>query len=226
MTSKQILGVVVAAVVLVGGYFLFSGSSAPAPTPVGDQPSAGAPQGGGAVRTALDQWVNGLFAGDVAEKWIEKTLPAGDDQIVLYRNQTGHDVYVTFADVSIPTGSTASSTLAASVVATSSASFPNTHDLTLPSLANQKDYLIRGVNFATSSTATTTSSLYAVAANLATGHGTILVPDGWYVIGYLQMQTAFTNHPCDAAGLCESATSTNRGYNPVFRVKLSSSRGF
>lgn len=165
-------------------------------------------------RAGLQEFLDGIKPGDVNLKEVAKVLPAGSTSVPLYTNRTGQDVFVEYGSADVITGETASSTFKAYVFATSSSSTAVPAWADFGTLAEGKRALINGVTLATSTTATTTSSTYAAQANL--GNGSILVPDGSTVFGYIQ-QTFATK--CTGS-LCETATSTNRGFNPKFKIRL------
>lgn len=180
---------------------------------------AKSPVGSGQYNLTQDSYADGLQVGDNAEKWITKTMSPGANSVLLYTNNTGREVYVNYGTAVIPTGSTASSTFKVSMFATTSTSVAVTSDFDALAGNTGKASLINGVLIATSSTATTTSSTYAVA--VSKGNGTVIVPAGSSVFGYLQAnQATVTGCLPSVAGVCEAATSTNRGFNPIFDIKI------
>lgn len=175
----------------------------------------------GLTQADLGQFPEGIKNGDQFERWETATLPAGSAAVPIFTNRSGRDVEAFFGSVDIPTGQTASSTSLVSIFATTSTSIASTYDfLSSTGLAAFKSILISQIVIATSSTATTTNSVLSVVQGK--GNGSIVVPDGQTVFGYLQQNRATGNGCFNGAqtGLCESATSSNRGFNPVFNVKV------
>lgn len=170
----------------------------------------------GDIVTNIVNFTKGLKSGDNNEVWISKTLPVGQNQVVLYRNITGRDQWVDYGESSVKTGETASSTMAVSLIATTTATIAAGNDF--GTLNEGKRAILQTAPVATSTTASTTSSVYASSRGL--GNGSVLVPDGSYLIGYLQQVKTGTVACYGAVGLCEAATSTSRGFNPVFTVRL------
>lgn len=175
-------------------------------------------QSTGLSQTNIGEFPEGVKNGDLFERWFTKTLPPGTNSVALFTNRTGRDVVAVLGSADILTGQTASSTSNVSLFATTSTSIATVQDFTALTGTPLKNFLINSVTIATSSTATTTSSIYAVA--VAKGNGMVVVPDGSTVWGYLQQNTTLAATSCVSLGLCESATSTNRGFNPVFNVKI------
>ncbi len=173
----------------------------------------------GDIVTNIVTYTKGLKIGDGTQTTVYKALPVGQNKVLLYTNSTGRDVYVDYGEANILTGDTASSTSKISIFATTSTSIATVNDFaTLVTGNTPRKTLIDAVLIATSSTATTTNSVYASKANA--GAGAIVVPDGYSVWGMLQQNTAVTTGCSGATGLCESATSTRRGFNPVFFIKI------
>lgn len=174
----------------------------------------------GLTQSNPGEFPEGIKNGDLAERFFSRTLPAQQNSVVLFKNTSGRDISVNWGSVDVLTGQTASTTYDVYIFATTSTSISTVNDfLTAQTGTPAKQQLIRGVTIATSSTATTTSSTYAAA--VSKGNGSILVPDGSTLFGYM-VQT----YPLGAGGACngvtcEPATSTNRGFNPVFNVRVS-----
>ncbi len=172
------------------------------------QHQAPAPQShstGAVVNNSGSQFTNGASFGPtgINTNWAGDKIYAKTNQ-ASWLNNTGMTQYVDLLDVS--TDGTASSTFKIFAVATTSA-LTTLYDFTAPAgglLA------INGFSFSTSTTATTTSSIDKAIA----GH-VIRVPDGSRINIYLQ---AVDNRLCPATGLCETATSTNRGFNLFWRL--------
>lgn len=209
--ANVLLVVGVAAVVIVTGFFALR----PAPAPTTDAPSTDGQQNVAGQRAGLQEFNDGIKAGDMNTKWVARTLPVGSASVPLYTNTTGHDVYADFGAADVLTGQTSSSTFMVSLFATTSSSSAVPAWADFGTLAEGARALINAVALATSTTATSTNSVLAVAQ--AKGAGAVVVPNGATLFGYIQ-QTYATK--CTGA-TCETASSTNRGFNPQFRVRLS-----
>lgn len=203
-SNGKFLGVVAVAIAAIA-LFVSIGSGASAPT----DPNAGGERGG------LQEFFDGVKAGNIGSKWISKTLPVLANSSKLYCNTSGRDVIVDYGEVNYPTGQTASTTYQVSMFATSSASIPVTQNYT--ALAEGRRSLIQ-VSVATSSTATTTNSVYAAGANQ--GNGAVLVATNSCVFGYIQNLATGGGGPVCTGSVCETATSSNRGVNPVFNIRI------
>lgn len=169
-------------------------------------------------RAGLQEFVDGIKAGDLTTKWVGATLPARSDDMVIYTNRTGRDVYADFGSVDVVTGETASSTYKISLFATTTTSVASSMDFS--SLAEGKRALIQSLAIATSTTASSTSSVYAAARGASSGNGSIVIPDGSSLMVYLQQDTTAGSITCARNGACETATSSNRGFNPRVKVRL------
>ena len=204
-SNGQVLAVVgVAVVLLIGGFLVGRYAFSPS-SPSGDV---------GGERAGIQEFNDGVKAGDMNSKWVAKTLPPGAASVALYTNRTGHDVFADFGAADILTGQTASSTFKASLFSTTSSSSAVPAWADFGTLAEGKRALIQAVEYATSSTATSTNSVLSAAQSK--GSGSVLVPDGATLFGYIQQTYA---NLCTGS-LCETATSSNRGFNPQFRVRL------
>lgn len=164
----------------------------------------------GGEQAGVQNFYDGAKLGNVGSKWIARNLAQGENSVRLYCNTSGRDAVIHYGEVTYPTGQTASSTYTVNIFATTTTSIPATQNFT--SLAEGRRSLIQ-VSVATSSTATTTSSIYAARANQ--GNGSVLVASNSCVFGYLQQ----LGPTCNGAS-CETATSSNRGVNPVFQIQL------
>lgn len=172
--------------------------------------------GNGVINTSQDSFVDGAQLGDNAQKWVTKTMSSGSNSVLIYTNNTGRDVYGDYGAAAIATGETASSTFKVSVFASTTSSINVSNDFA--TLAEGNRTLLNAVPIATSTTATTTSSVYA--SQLGKGSGSILIPNGSSVWGYLQANQAAVTGCKGATGLCEQATSSSRGFNPVFDLRI------
>ena len=132
------------------------------------------------------------------------TILAGQNQDG-WTNDTGRTVYFDYGDA-INTG-TASSSFRISVVATSSASISPSMALTAPIANPAGGLLIDNVLLATSSPAN-----FVINSDINAGtqaSGTVPVLSGQRIIFFLRQNSA---HFCTGS-ICETATSTNRGFN-------------
>ena|SRR3990167_4171882 len=125
----------------------------------------------------------------------------------VWTNRTGTDVFVNYG--SLMTSGTASTTYRVFMFATTSTSVASTNDFTLISAALNTD-IIRAWALATSTTATSTDTHYAIKDGRSDGSPT-RIRNGESVIVYLQ-STFFG--PCSGS-VCETATSSNRGFNII-----------
>ncbi len=166
--------------------------------PASDQ-SLGA-GGGGTVYSQQDQYINGVGIGPTYITFSKSGTIGAGSNIGGWTNRSGRTAYVDL--FSVTTTGTASSTY--SIYAYASSSAPSTtYDFVTPASADKM--LISNFALATSSTATTTSSLEKAPAGKV-----VRVPDGWTLYTILKAPAA----SCPSvAGSCESATSTNRGFN-------------
>lgn len=172
-------------------------------------PQAPAPQGVVDVRNSGSTFTTGADFGGPTPVTVnyagDKFYPRQNQ--ASWRNTTGQTQYVDLAEIS--TDGTASSTYKFYAYATTSPA-RTIFDWVAPTSANRM--LINGQQIATSSVATTTSSESIQNAAL----GVIQVPDGSYVN---LLFTAVDNNLCAAAKRCETATSTNRGFNAYWRLR-------
>lgn len=202
---KTIQSIIVSAVVaLIVSFIAIASIPHPQTTPVTPTPSF--VPGAANVNTNIDSWVNGLQIGDEVQREITVKMAPGSNQ-VFWKNNTGRPVYAYLAQistVSTTTNATAATTLSGSnyefFAASTTVATTTAFDFLDPS-----GYLINGFQYATSSTATTTSSQDFAKA----GYKVIAVPDGAYLWGLMKAQ--------DYCPSCKSATSTLRGFNPTFR---------
>jgi hypothetical protein len=170
----------------------------------------------GGERAGLQEFIDGIKSGDLPSKYVSKKLEPQQNSVKLYCNTSGRDVIADYGSVVIPTGETASSSANVSLFASSSPSIPATQDFA--ALAEGRRALIQTVGIATSTTASTTNS--TLAAVQAKGNGAVLVANNSCLYGYLQQNTTGCSIAGAAAGVCETATSTNRGTNPIFNVRI------
>lgn len=185
-SKKTMLAAVVALVAFLGAIFATSSN---APAPEGDV-------GGPSNVQDSAVFTNGVGFGKTGYLMFDTngTIGAGSNQ-ASWRNTLGRTVYIDLAY--LRTSGTASTTFRFGI-ATSTAATVNNYTAPFASLIN--NYRI-----ATSSAATTTSSLAR-----SMGEPLIPVASGEYVNIYFQQGYGQTN--CTGA-VCETATSTNRGFN-------------
>lgn len=197
-TSSKVLGVLVVLLVVGLGYLGLHQSATPAIDTPSEEENVGS---GGNVTSQVDVYTNGVGIGpDYAFFSRSGTLGTGVNQGAWCNSGVqglGRTAFVEFAAVSL-TG-TASSTFNVYVGTSTTRTFSS--DFTAPWAA-----LMNGARFATSSTATTTSST----DTRRSGYGVVQVPVGQCVVTQVQAAGAGC---LSAGGSCESATSTNRGTN-------------
>lgn len=169
-----------------------------APTPVNNTV--------GVSQTNVGEFPEGALIGDAFVKVVTGTIPAGSNQ-ASFRNTTGKTVYVD--QVIVRTTGTASTTQRISVGSGSSATIA---DFTLPTyaLSSLLNYVL-----ATSSAATTTSSVHGAGATDRAG--VIAVADGDYI--NIALTQTFVQGNCSGS-VCETATSTNRGFNLEYLIRV------
>lgn len=207
-TGKSFGVVAVAIAILALGISVFGGSGAPASNS----------QNVGGERAGLQEFIDGIKAGDLNEKWISKKMEPLSNSVKIYCNTSGHDVIGDFGSALVITGETASSTSKVSLFATTSASVATWVDF--GTLAEGKRALIQAVGIATSTTASSTNSV--LSAVQSKGNGAILIPTNSCVFGVLQQDTTSCSIAGAAAGACETATSSVRGFNPIFNLHIRS----
>lgn len=209
-SNGKTLGVVAVAIAVIALTFsLFNGTSpAPAPSPTNSDNVGG-------ERAGLQEFFDGVKAGNIGSKWIGKTLPPLANAVLLYRNTSGKDVIIDYGEVNVLTSQTASTSYRVHIFATTSSSIVASTDYT--ALAEGRRSLI-GVTLATSTTATTTNSVSS--AIIGRGNGAVLVASDSYVFGYIQNLPLEGGGPLCTGAACETATSSNRGFNPVFNIRI------
>lgn len=202
--KKYIFGGIVLVVAgLLLGFVLFGSVKAPVSIPVEQAPL-------GDVNTnstlSFNSPVCHASSGtSICEDWAGGKIIAQRNQ-AYWKNTTGMTQYVDLADVS--TDGNASSTFKIYAVSTSSP-LANIYDFTAPAATTSN--LINGFSFATSSAATTTSNMESSFAGRV-----VRVPAGSEVNIYLQSNDGGLCNP--KASKCETATSTNRGFNLFWRL--------
>ena len=165
----------------------------------------------GDTRNTPDQYTNGVAFGTlpVTVTWAGGKISAGENTAYWYNN-TGKVQYVDYLEAS-PDG-TASSTYKIFAYSTSTA-YATLYDITATPANNATTRIaISGFNYATSSTATSTSNL-----DLSVAGKVLRVADG----GRVQFLLRGVDSGCASqGGACETATSTNRGFNVPWRIRI------
>lgn len=204
-----VVAVVLAVIIAVPIARHFSTSPASTPTENVGGASFG---GGGNVTGNIDSYTNGvMFGGNLVNRWVTGTLGAGQNQ-GNWRNTTGRVVYADLGEFS--TVGTSSTALTATASSSFEFFFATSTTATLASdYTNPFGNLLNGSVIATSSPATTTSSLDF--ARL--GYKVIPIQSNEYLIFTMQQLSA---SGCSIGGACEPATSTNRGFNVDWRARL------
>lgn len=205
MTKNNVfVSALVALVVGLAVCFLFRGTNTvvkEVPAPVSNVGSISGP-----VQNVPWNFTQGAgFGGKYVSFSQTISIPAGA-RSGFWTNKTGRTVYVPRIDASL-VGTTSAATVTASstfaLYAYGSTTAPgSTYDYTAPKSSDKM--LINNFSFATSSTATTTSSLDKALAGKV-----VQIPDGQSVFLLLVAPTA----NCTFGGACEPATSTQRGFN-------------
>jgi hypothetical protein len=196
MLKNIIVSAVTAIVVLVVGLAVI-GSVANAPVSTGLETGSV----NGPIQNSVWNFQKGAsFGSNKYAQFSQSGIIAAGANQASWQNRTGRTIYINRHDVS--TTGTASSTYALYVYASTSPA-RTIYDFVAPASANRM--LINNFALATSSAATTTSSLDKALAGKV-----VQVPDGSYVD--IQLSSAAPGCP-SVAGVCESATSTNRGFN-------------
>lgn len=199
-SNGKFVGVAAVAIAVIAlAISIFGG----APAPTNNENVAG-------ERAGLQEFFDGIKAGEIGSKWVSETLAPLANNVLLYRNTSGRDVIIDYGEVIYPTGQTASTTYTVSIFATTSASIVSTQNYT--ALAEGRRSMIQ-TNVATSSTATTTNSV-------SNGNGAVLVASDSYVFGYIQNLPTGGGGAVCTGSVCETATSSNRGVNPVFNIRI------
>lgn len=168
---------------------------------------------GGNVLNSPDGFINGAEFGTlpVTVNYAGGKISAKTN-VAFWKNTTATTQYVDYAAVA--TDGTASSTFRIYAYATSTA--PRTlYDFVAPAQANANStqLLINNFLFATTSAATTTTNF-----DKALAGKTVAVPVGSYVI--IQMLNQDTGCASQGSGVCETATSSRRGFNLQWRLRF------
>ena len=187
-----------------------------------------APELSGTV-SDLDQSVGNLTASGLVSSngvtFFQKviTLTSGDNY-ESWLNQIGQTLYVT--DATIITGATASSSSKLYLYATTSPAVLRSGEHFTAPTVDVTNRILSGVLLATSSAATTTSSINEAAYNVLSSNltnGVVPVANGERILLWLQNATASGGVPAGrcsfnaTASSCDAATSTNSVY-PVTAV--------
>lgn len=197
MKNKIIAGVVLVVGLLLG-YFGFHQAS-----PL---------VGGGDVRNVGEFAPNGIGFGNLPVTWSsEGGKILAKSNTAFWKNVTGKTQYVDYVEVS--TDNFASSSMKIYAFSTSTA-VRTLYDFVAPAQQATTTLLINAFTIATSSQATTTTNI-----DKAFSGKTAIVPNNSLIV--IQMQTA-NGAVCasSGSGICESATSTNRGFNLQWRIRF------
>jgi len=178
-------------------------------------PPTGGGEAVGGQRGGLQEYVDGIKSGELNSKWVSTRLEPLANSVKVYCNTSGNDEIAFNGSVSVMSADTASSTSKASLFASSTSAIAAVMDF--GTLTEGTRDLLDAITIATSTTGTTTDSATAVAAGK--GSGSVTLPSGSCIWGYLQQHADCTIGNA-AAGSCETATSSNRGFNPVFNVQV------
>lgn len=197
-TSRQIVVAVVVALLVSLGVVIYFGNS------VSSGPTAGS---GGNVSTNIDTNVNGVGIGAGPQTGADifiagrVIIPAGTNQVA-WKNKTGRSVIIEPTSTGIGYSSGIASSSLNFYVGTSTASTFTDYARPTPTRL-----VIDGVNIATSSPA----GAFYMGTSSATYNRGFIVPDGGYLVFDIQEK-----HACKSVGVCETATSTNRGITSFF----------
>ncbi len=134
-----------------------------------------------------------------------------------YRNVSGVIQYA--ENVEVSTNGYASSSYTFYAYATSTAPTAQAlYDFTAPANQASTTLLIKGFSIATSSAATTTSSDDTIGGAGPFAGSVAQLPPNWYL--YVKMVAKNGLSCASSGGLCESATSTARGFNIPWRAMV------
>lgn len=189
-----VIGVVAVAIAIVAlGFSVFSGS----------------PENVGGQRAGLQEFADGISLGKVAvaNNWAVVPIPERSNQ-GFWLNNTGKDVVVDYAEFQNSGGSgsgVASTTYQFFVGTSTTASLSS--DFTDPFAG-----ILDAYTLATSSAIKLINSFKDAGTN---GRGAVVVPNGQYV--FFTFQQTYTG-ACTGS-VCETATSTNRGFNSTARLR-------
>lgn len=187
------VGVVAVAIAVIAlGFSIFGGSS---------QPS----QNVGGERAGLQEFMDGIKLGPVTEQWATVSLSAGVNQASWRNNQVGKDIVVDYAEFDNGTG-VASTTYQFFIATSSAATISSDFD-------DPFSPILDGYTLATSSKISVINSIKDAGTN---GRSAAKVSNGEYVIFTFQQRYAGN---CSGS-VCETATSTNRGFNSTGRLKF------
>lgn len=218
--TKSAIAVVVLALVAMGGYYLS-----------GSQSDGSGPDVSGQYEQYERQtFQRGLTVGDGTSGANDLTFPGGSTAVIggsmragtridYWQNTTGATVYVSNAVYGWTSG-TASSTYQHNLFATTTS--PTTiaslysYTAMTEAINGISTFLSRDHQIATSTTATTTSSVLRLTAGR--GSGMVAVPNNGYLIYMMQNIASGGGGPLCSGSVCETATSSNRGFNPFWRA--------
>lgn len=199
-------GVLVLAALVVGAIVGMSATGSESSDPVDRDRGE---LGNVSVNETKDVFINGLQLGGQTEYWSDTFTIGTADNNDGWQNLTGKTVYVDRVDVEIVDGA-ASSTMVFDVATSSSENLSDTSDPYSEFIDSQ----------AISTSTPAGRVLNTIADSGTNGTGVVQVDDQEYVsLRFLQGNTSGTTAlgSC-SSGVCETATSTNRGFNVDWRL--------
>lgn len=182
------IGIAVVVGLIALWFFGHSGKPETAQTTPNPAPNAGT------VRET-DSFVNGADLGSQRDFWKDGFIQRGSGvtSVIVWRNTTGKKARAQYGEMGWDVG-TASGTPTLTLFATTSSSVPADKDY---ATINATTSMLAQKTYASSTSATTTTNF-----NSSYSNGTIEIPDGWYLLGYVQSKN------CVIQSACASATST------------------
>lgn len=196
--QKFLVGIVVVVAVAL---FLFTYVLPSGETPAVNEPTTGLSQ------SDVGKFPEGVQAGDGVIRIYKGTIGAGVNQVA-YRNRSGRTQYADL--LALTTSGTASTTQTLTAGTSTSSSFDS---FSVPT--SVKSFL--NYNIPTSTPAFTVNNLNGNAdVTSGFGSGLIAIPDGAYLhLGFYQSY----GNACTGS-VCEAATSTNRGFNVDYLLRI------
>lgn len=195
-TMVSVVGGVLVLLALALGVFFGHGSATPA-----DQTG-----GASAMNEVKEYFVNGLQLGGENENWIPTHSIGAGDNNDCWQNTTGRTVYADLA--TFTTDGTASTTFTIDIATSTTCAIS---DYTSPF-----SELIDSYQLSTSTVAKTINSIKNGGTN---GTNVVAVPDDTYVSVLISAgEPAQVGAPTCDGSVCETATSTNRGFNAKWRL--------
>ena len=223
MSKKQIISTIVGSVVAtilvslaVAALFLRGSASQTGPTVSGTV--------SGLDTTAANITATGLVSSNGVTSFSKEIVLTEGDNYETWENKTSKTLYIT--DATILTNGVASSSVKVYLYSTTSpATLRSGEHFIIPTVAPARRVLV-GAFLATSSAATTTSTIYGSSHNgVSTGAGIVKVAPGERLLLWVQNATGgSTTNPltiCSfnaSASSCDAATSTRLGIYPVTAI--------